>query len=88
MNPSVTHPTPELARRMANALRMLAVDAVEQARSGHPGAPMGMAEIAEVLKISIPALKSRLHRARLHVRQRLAEVSRPAARTTPREAAI
>ncbi len=35
--------------RMANALRMLAVDAVEQARSGHPGAPMGMADIAEVL---------------------------------------
>ncbi|TSE18359.1 Transketolase 1 [Tepidimonas alkaliphilus] len=42
-------PAPELARRMANAIRMLAVDAVEQAKSGHPGAPMGMAEIAEVL---------------------------------------
>ncbi|MGE5276656.1 MAG: RNA polymerase sigma factor [Acidobacteriota bacterium] len=41
---------------------------------------MPAAEIAEVLRISIPALKSRLHRARLHVRQRLAEVSRPAAR--------
>ena len=36
-------------RQLANALRMLAVDAVEQARSGHPGAPMGMADIAEVL---------------------------------------
>jgi len=34
---------------MANAIRMLAVDAVEKAKSGHPGAPMGMAEIAEVL---------------------------------------
>ncbi|MCB2033233.1 MAG: transketolase, partial [Ottowia sp.] len=34
---------------MANAIRMLAVDAVEQAQSGHPGAPMGMADIAEVL---------------------------------------
>ena len=34
---------------MANALRMLAVDAVERAKSGHPGAPMGMADIAEVL---------------------------------------
>ena len=34
---------------LANALRMLAVDAVEQAKSGHPGAPMGMADIAEVL---------------------------------------
>lgn len=37
------------ARTLANALRMLAVDAVEQAKSGHPGAPMGMADIAEVL---------------------------------------
>ncbi|MBV8617555.1 MAG: transketolase [Curvibacter sp.] len=36
-------------RRMADALRILAVDAVEQARSGHPGAPLGMADIAEVL---------------------------------------
>ncbi|MEJ7139505.1 transketolase [Amphibiibacter pelophylacis] len=34
---------------MANALRILAVDAVEQAKSGHPGAPMGMADIAQVL---------------------------------------
>ena len=42
-------PTPEMARRMANAIRMLAVDAVEQAKSGHPGAPMGMADMAEVL---------------------------------------
>jgi transketolase len=36
-------------RAMANAIRMLAVDAVEAANSGHPGAPMGMAEIAQVL---------------------------------------
>src|SRR5258708_13015559 len=36
-------------RVLANALRMLAVDAVEQAKSGHPGMPMGMADIAEVL---------------------------------------
>ncbi|WP_333707286.1 transketolase [Ottowia beijingensis] len=42
-------PEAELASQMANAIRMLAVDAVEQAKSGHPGAPMGMAEIAEVL---------------------------------------
>ena len=34
---------------MANAIRMLTVDAVEKAKSGHPGAPMGMAEIAEVV---------------------------------------
>ena len=38
-----------MAQNMANAIRMLAVDAVEKAKSGHPGAPMGMADIAEVL---------------------------------------
>ncbi|MDO8902979.1 transketolase [Hydrogenophaga sp.] len=43
------NPSPKLARQMANAIRMLAVDAVEKAKSGHPGAPMGMADIAEVL---------------------------------------
>jgi len=42
-------PSPEMAQTMANAIRMLAVDAVEKAKSGHPGAPMGMADIAEVL---------------------------------------
>ncbi|MBK1682570.1 transketolase [Rhodoferax fermentans] len=45
----MTTPTPEFAKQMANAIRMLAVDAVEKAKSGHPGAPMGMADIAEVL---------------------------------------
>ena len=34
---------------MANAIRALAMDAVQAANSGHPGAPMGMADIAEVL---------------------------------------
>lgn len=34
---------------LANAIRFLAMDAVQQANSGHPGAPMGMADIAEVL---------------------------------------
>ncbi len=34
---------------LANAIRALSMDAVEQAKSGHPGAPMGMAEIAEVV---------------------------------------
>ena len=47
----MTSPIPDsaLAKRMADAIRILAVDAVEAAKSGHPGAPMGMAEIAEVL---------------------------------------
>jgi transketolase len=36
-------------RELANAIRFLAIDAVNQAKSGHPGAPMGMADIAEVL---------------------------------------
>ena len=36
-------------RRMANVLRALAMDAVEQAKSGHPGMPMGMADVATVL---------------------------------------
>lgn len=35
--------------RLANAIRALAMDAVQQANSGHPGAPMGMAEIAQAL---------------------------------------
>jgi transketolase len=36
-------------RELANAIRALAMDAVQAANSGHPGAPMGMADIAEVL---------------------------------------
>jgi len=36
-------------RELSNALRVLAIDAVEAANSGHPGMPMGMADIAEVL---------------------------------------
>ena len=36
-------------RDLANAIRFLAADAVQQANSGHPGMPMGMADIAEVL---------------------------------------
>jgi transketolase len=34
---------------MANAVRALAMDAVETAKSGHPGMPMGMADVATVL---------------------------------------
>ena len=43
----MTPPAPE--REMANALRALAMDAVQAANSGHPGMPMGMAEIAVAL---------------------------------------
>src|SRR5215468_11650888 len=40
---------PDSHNRMANAIRALAMDAVEAAKSGHPGMPMGMADIATVL---------------------------------------
>ncbi|WP_432480857.1 transketolase [Moraxella sp. ZY200743] len=42
-------PTPLNQRHNANAIRILAMDAVQKANSGHPGAPMGMADIAEVV---------------------------------------
>src|SRR5450756_90285 len=41
--------TPPKFNDTTGAIRMLAVDAVQKANSGHPGAPMGMAEIADVL---------------------------------------
>ena len=41
--PAVSHP------EMASAIRFLAIDAVEKAKSGHPGMPMGMADVATVL---------------------------------------
>jgi transketolase len=42
-------PNMEKMRPMANAIRALAMDAVEKAKSGHPGMPMGMADVATVL---------------------------------------
>src|SRR5205807_137658 len=47
--PPLPPPANPKLRRMANALRALAMDAVEQAKSGHPGMPMGMVDIATVL---------------------------------------
>ncbi len=50
MNKLNVNPQSTLDRRSrANAVRALSMDAVQQARSGHPGMPMGMADIAEVL---------------------------------------
>ncbi|MCL9773647.1 transketolase [Vibrio methylphosphonaticus] len=41
--------SPQNRKQLANAIRALSMDGVQQANSGHPGAPMGMADIAEVL---------------------------------------
>ena len=47
---NVMAPRPAVSHaEMANAIRFLAVDAVEKAKSGHPGMPMGMADVATVL---------------------------------------
>ena len=40
---------PSMTRKMADAIRFLAMDAVQAAKSGHPGMPMGMADVATVL---------------------------------------
>ena len=54
-NPVLAHQAEILARpptqawQMANAIRALAIDAVEAAKSGHPGMPMGMADVATAL---------------------------------------
>ena len=47
--PASVSPASTTAALMANSIRALAMDAVQQANSGHPGAPMGMAEMAVAL---------------------------------------
>jgi transketolase len=47
--PTERRPAMPTRRELANVIRVLAMDAVQQANSGHPGAPMGMADMAEVL---------------------------------------
>jgi transketolase len=46
---TIAAPRDQNLRDMANCIRFLTMDAVQQAKSGHPGAPMGMADIATVL---------------------------------------
>jgi transketolase len=47
--PALPRPSDPKLRHMANAIRALAMDAVEKANAGHPGMPMGMADVATVL---------------------------------------
>ncbi len=49
MEPTNAPPEQAEIRRLANAIRGLSMDAVEQAKSGHPGLPLGMADVATVL---------------------------------------
>ena len=58
-------------KRIPNAIRFLSMDAVQKANSGHPGMPMGMADIASVLftefikinpKVAMISLKNKLNK--------------------------
>ena len=75
-------------RELANAIRALAMDAVQKAKSGHPGMPMGMADIAEVLwndylkhdpanpEVAGPGSLRAVQRPRLHAAVRAAASQR------------
>ena len=64
-NPVLAHQAEILARpstqawQMANAIRALAIDAVEAAKSGHPGMPMGMADVATAAVDPLPQVRRR-----------------------------
>jgi len=47
----------KMRKKMANTIRFLAADMVQTANSGHPGAPMGLADIAVVLSEHLNHLK-------------------------------
>ena len=49
MTSTAAPPEQAQTRRLANVIRMLSIDAVERAKSGHPGLPMGMADVSTVL---------------------------------------
>ncbi len=73
-------------RDMANAIRALAMDAVEKANSGHPGMPMGMADVATVLFTQF--LKFDRRRSALARPRPLRAVGRPRLDAALRAAAI
>ena len=57
----------KIMRRMANAIRVLAAEAVQEANSGHPGMPMGMADVQQYCFLNLLTLT---HQPRLADRDR------------------